>query len=497
MQVIRAWAEGHAAAELRAAVGAGADDVARIVPDRVLEEVEAPPEMDPAAATFRLLDSVTRFLKSAAAEQPLVVLLDDLHAADPSSLALLDFLVREMSEARLLVVGTYRDVEVGPEHPLSRVLADVLHRPITRRLALRGLAPEEVRALVESVAGVAPSNAALIALSRQTDGNPFFVGEIVRLLLSEDSTARLTTERPGTLVVPVGVRSVIGRRLDALPAGSRDLLAVAAVLGRSFAVPPLARAAGHGSEDVLALLEPALSARLVSEIPETLLEFRFAHALIRDVLYVGLPLTRRLALHRAVGEALEAIHGLDTEPVAAELAYHFGCAAAAGVADKAVAYACRAAERAISRLAFGEAVHHYQRALEVQALQGEPAERQRCELLVALAGAQHDAGEAREAAATSEQAGALARSLGDPQLVLRAALASGSWWDTSAPFAEAKLLEEALADTRGESSLRALGLARFGASLHWRASGHAARRWSTRPWRWPSVSTSRRRSSAA
>src|SRR5262245_18571018 len=458
---------------LHRALVAGADDVAQLVPEirSRFPGLAPPPSMEPAQARFRLFDSVARFLSHVARSRPIVVILDDLHRSDASSLLLLQFLAREVEHAPILVLGTYRDGEVGPGHPLLPALGAVVREPATRRLVLPGLGARDVARYIESTSGIAPPAALTSAITERTEGNPFFVGEMVRLLVAEGGAGSLAIDRAAPPAVPQGVHEVVGQHLERLSAGCRDLLRQAAVVGREFGLDVLEPVSGFDRDRVLEALEEAIMEQLVVEVPGTLGRFRFVHALVRDALYASLAMTRRLRLHRAVGEVLEQLQGADPTPHLAELTHHFGSPAPAGTVEKAVAYARRAGEQATARLAFEEAVQHYQGALDALALRGPRGERERCEVHLALADAHYRTGDAALARQASECAATIARALRAPELLARAPLASGSWWGVSTPSADlamVDLLDEALGVMPpGAPPLRAAGLARLAAGLHW------------------------------
>jgi DNA-binding CsgD family transcriptional regulator len=486
VQIIRAVVQGREPAALLAELGPGAADIAALVPAvrARLPDLPPPPAVEPDQARFRLFDSITAFLTSAAARQPLVLILDDLHWADAPSLLLLPFLARELRAARLLVVGTCREGAAGGQRALARILADLAREPVVARFPLRGLGEPEVARFIEAVAGRPPPAPLVAAVYQQTEGNPFFVTELVRLLGAEGRLAPVPGAA-GPLAIPPTVRAAIGRRLDRLSAACRGVLAVAAVIGREFSLAVLAPAwageAGAAPDDrapLLAALDEALAAHLVAEAPAGVGRYRFAHALIRETLYEELGSRDRARLHRRVGRALEALYGADVEPHLAELAAHFGHAALDGDAEPAIAYAARAGERAGRLLAYEEAARHYRMALAALEL-GPPAdERRRAALLLALGEAQARAGDFEAARASFQRAGAIARRLlaGGPSpaaaLLARAALGYGGPRGTLGVVDAALIgwLEEALAALgEADDALRARLLGRL-AVEHYHAS---------------------------
>ena len=296
VQVVRTDVQDDDPAVLRRVMGAGAADIAQVVPavrDR-LPELPAPPPVEPEAARFRLFDSLASFLRAAAARRPLLLVLDDLHWADAPSLALLRFLGQELEGVGLLVVGIYRHTEVGRDHPLLGTLADLSRGQHHRRLLLGGLDQQQVASFVGLVAGVEHSLGLAAAVHQQTDGNPFFVTEVVRLLASQGRLGHAEAGSPVLAVgLPEGVRAVVAQRLGRLSDGCRQILEVAAVLGRDFELRALQPASGLEGDRALVLLEEAEAARVVVAVPGGLGRWRFAHALVREVLYESLPAARR------------------------------------------------------------------------------------------------------------------------------------------------------------------------------------------------------------
>jgi len=454
IQALRDHAGRRDPATLRAELGDGAADVARLVPGLAgrLGELPPSPALEPDQARFRLFDAVAGLLKRAGEAEPLLLVLDDLHWADRSSLALLRFVARELRDARLLVLGTYRDVELG-RSPAAEPLAKLAGR--ARHLTLGGLGEDDVAELLALTTGRPPGAELALAVHRRTGGNPLFVREVARLLAAEDRPA-----------IPEGVREVLRRRLDRLPAGCADHLAVAAVLGQEFRLDLLGAVSGRSTEAQLALLDQAVEARLVERAPGTVAGYRFTHALLREVLYERLPAASRIALHRRAGQAIEERFAADLEPRLAELAHHFRQAAAAGEHRKAVHYATLAGRRALDQLAYAEAATHFERALE--ALDLEPAgPAQRCELELALGEARMAAGEIAAARAGYERAARLARGIGAAEPLARAALGLGS--EVTALVVDelqVRLLEEALEALGADDGvLRARVLARLAVTL--------------------------------
>ena len=380
MQIVRSYAAGRRTDELYNEMGAGASDIARLVPEvggRFLT-LTAAEEAEPDQARFRLFDNVTLFLKEAARSQPLVLVFDDLHWADRSSLTLLLFFAQALRDASVLAIGTYRDVDLDADHPLRET-----HRT-TERVFLRGLQRDEVAALIRETTGSDPQPELADGVFDKTNGNPFFVKEVARLL---DAQGRLHS---GGYAIPEGVRDVVGKRLARLDQQTVALLGAASVLGREFSIDQLASLADRDVEGVLRLLDDATSAQIVSEQPETVGRFAFAHALVRDSLYSELGPARRAALHWKAGSLLDARHLGDAH--LSEIANHLVRGAAAGDPSRAAEAAIGAGRYALRMYAWDKAAEMYTRALDALALAGSD-DKVRARTLLELGDAHTRAGD--------------------------------------------------------------------------------------------------------
>ncbi len=422
---------------------------------------DAPPELaallrgEPVAAEsesarFRLFDATARFSAQLSRERPLLLFLDDLHAADEPSLLLLRFLARELASMRLLMVGACRDVDPVPGRGLSTMLAEVAREPVTARIGLRGLSEEAVADYVEAELA---SRDLAATLYESTEGNPLFLGETVRLLAVE-----------GRMVIPESVRDVIARRLAHLSDECNDVLMHASVLGREFTLDALARMSGRTADELLDTLEEAGAARILSDAPGGL---RFAHILVRDVLYETLLTTpRRVRLHRLAIDALEVLYGRESGPHLAELAHH---AIAGSDFEKALVCAQRAGDRALDLLAYEEAARLYHVAIEALELARPGDERKLCELLIRRGEAHSRAGATAAARELFLEAAAIARRLDLARELGHAALGYGGrivWRRASGDPQLVPLLEEALATLGGnEPALQARLLARLAGAL--------------------------------
>jgi tetratricopeptide (TPR) repeat protein len=474
VQSLRACVRGLRGEELRSHLGAGAPIVAQIVAEvaEILPDVGPPPPMPAEGGRFRLFDAVATFLRNAAAGQPLMLVLDDLHAADASSVLLLRFVARELGDARVLVLGAYRDIEVDRGHPLAAALAELSREPAARHVRLPGLTEAGVGRLIQQTAGVRAGEGVVAAVHRYTEGNPLFVGEVVRLLAAEGRLKRIDEPAGLRLAIPEGIREVIGRRVARLPEDCGNIVGLASVFGREFSLLPLERLSGVPAGELLDILHEGIAARVVAEIPGAPGRLRFTHALVRDVAYERIPAGQRLRLHERAGEVLEALYRQDLDPHLAELAHHFFEAAPVGDAGKAVSYARRAGQRAIALLAYEEAARLFRMALAAlgpgQSL-GE--DRARCRLLLALGDALTRMGERLAAKDELRRAASIARHYGMAEELGQAALAYTGRFTFERAASDRHvitLLEDAramLAEKEGGGPIRARVLARLAAAL--------------------------------
>ncbi len=251
-------------------MGPGAADISEIVHNirDKITDLETPPALEPEAARFRLFASVTTFLKNASQTQPLMLVLDDLHWADRSSLMLLGFLARQLGDSRLLLVGCYRDTELSRQHPLAETLAQLSREPVFRRQVLRGLGQDEFEHFIEATTGVHLSQELTETLYARTEGNPFFMTEVIKLL---SEGGELTAEHVGTPVglrIPESVREVIGQRLNRLSERCNEALNAASVIGREFDFRLLIGVSGGVTEDqLLQSVDEAVSSHLIEDVP--------------------------------------------------------------------------------------------------------------------------------------------------------------------------------------------------------------------------------------
>ncbi|HYW90086.1 MAG TPA: AAA family ATPase, partial [Chloroflexota bacterium] len=368
-------------------------DLARMVPmirDRY--GVAPRPHGEAEEDRWRLLQAATDVVHYAAAQKPLLVVLEDLHDADRGTLDLLLYLARNLHDARLLLVGTYRDVAVDRGHPLSAALTELHRASNVARIHLRGLSTDEVlRLMAETSQQRVPTPFAEL-VHRQTEGNPLFVHEVLRFVLE----AGLVERRDGALrqvgqealagQIPEGLRDAVGKRLSRLSDGTNRVLSVASVIGRDFESEVLRRVLAQPEEELEAALEEATTTAIVEEhsIVGTSITYRFSHAFFRQTLYEEIVAPRRIRLHQQVARALEEVYTRRLDEHAGALAEHFAFSSNAEDLRKAVHYGELAAQHASDAFAYGEAARHLERALVVQDLVNPDDSAKCCDLLLAL-----------------------------------------------------------------------------------------------------------------
>lgn len=388
-------------ADLLGEVAEGGDGtLGRLLPELAGRLPEASVEgEDAGAARFALFAAVIDLLRRATLDRPILLVMDDLHWADRTTLQLLKHLVTSDADVRIGVLGTYRDSDIGPGHPLTDLLADLHRERGVERVALRGLGDAELLALLELLAGhEMPEDGMAIrdAVLAETAGNPFFVLEILRHLadtgaISQGDDGRWTANRDvRSAGLPVSVREVVSRRIGSLGTETERVLSLAAVIGRDFDIGLLAAIAGRSEEEVIDCCDAAVEA----EVLETTVDperYTFAHALFEHTIYEGLSRARRSRTHRAVALRLEELHGSDPGERAGELAHHWSAGLQPSDESKAVHYGLIAARRALDQLAPDEALRRFQEVLQILD-RGVSDDRMRAEVLIGLGVAQRQCG---------------------------------------------------------------------------------------------------------
>ncbi len=449
--------------------------LAQMVPDvaSYFPGLEPPPPLDPEPARFRLFDTVTQLLQRAGSERALVIVFDDLHRADPASLQLLAFVSRELREAKVLFLVTYRDVEAQRDPPRLSVIAELARQEPSRAIQLHGFSAEEVGEFLTVSSRHASGGGELAqSLHEQSGGNPFFLTQLVHLLEAEGTGARPEKLTKLSTDLPTGVREAVSRQLDGLPAATCDALRVAAAVGREFSAMPVAEVLGMSVSDLMAMLTPARDSRLIVPVPEKLGHHRFSHVMVRDSVYESIESSKRLRLHAEIAAVLERFYTDDISPHAAELAYHYLEAIHECGPEPGVRYSVEAGEWASERLAYEDAARHFGRALSVLEESGPGNLERRCELLLALGEAEMHAGERDRGKRALHAAAFYAKRAGNAALLAQAALrlAPGLFAVEIGVRDRAleSLLEDSLAALGHDASpMRARVLARLAMALAW------------------------------
>jgi class 3 adenylate cyclase/tetratricopeptide (TPR) repeat protein len=448
MEAIRAYAAEAPLDELREKLGTDAGVLARIVPmlRERLPDIEEPPAIPAEGERYRLLEAACDFLARLAASRALVLMLDDLHWADKGTIAMLRQVARTAPQQKLLIIGAYRDIELDRTHPLADALQTLRRETNYERLVLKGLEPADVTALLSLVAEQEVPETFAKAIGDETGGNPFFIREVVLHLVEEGRIVQedgrwVAATALADMRIPEGVREVIGRRLSRVSEPCGRMLTVASALTAGFSWEVISALVDFGDAPLLDAIDEALAAQLIVERERG--SFDFTHALIRHTLYEELSTPRRVLLHRQIGEALERLYAHDVEPHLSELAHHFYEAADH---RRGVEYCRSAALSSASVAAYDEAANSIERALLLN-----DDTRTRCELLMLLGRMQFYTGLLLTSLDPFLQAAQIARQLGDPHLLGRAAINEGRIW----PHGDARftpVLKEAFDALAGEES---------------------------------------------
>jgi DNA-binding NarL/FixJ family response regulator len=403
--------------QLRVQLGGTASALAEMLPE--IGDVPQPASLDPAEARHRLYEAIARLLATA---EPAVVVLDDLHLADSASLAVLEHVGRSAPRAKLLVVGAYRDHELELTHPLVQCVAELNRYAASEVVRLPALTREDTAALAETLAGAPLAQAVADAIYAETEGNPFFVGELVHHLVEEGRD--LAAGEPTDWGIPESVRQAVGRRLARLSPETNRLLAVSAAFTRPFDVAVLHALTELDEDRLLACLDEGLAAKMISPAPGEGEHYEFVHALVRHTLYEELSRSRQARLHRRIARALELVHGDRDSEYAAELAYQYHRSATLPGALHGVRYALLAADQAKAAHAHAEAAAFLRIALGLAA---ESESRVRADILCRLAVAEAEALRLEEAARTVEDARAALAESGADASTVAAFLGEVAW----------------------------------------------------------------------
>ena len=359
---------------LREALGEAAPEVARLVPDlrRVFPDIPSPADLPPEQQRRYLFNSFVEYVDRASRVTPQVLLIDDLHWADESTLLLLQHVAQRISQMPVLIVGTYRDVDLDVERPFADMLETLTRQRSARRIVLRRLNGDDVVGMLEALSGLVPPASLVKVIYTGTEGNPFFVEEVFHHLREEgqlfDSNGQWRADlRVEDLDVPEGIRLVIGRRVKRLTPDARRVLTTAAVVGRSFDLVLLEAIGDAEGDALLTALEEAEAGTLILTVPSGReVRWEFAHGLIRQTLENSLSLPRRQRAHLRVADAMERVYGPNVERHATDVAQHLYQAGAAADPDKTVRFLTIAGDQALEAGAFDEAFRQFDDAMSVQ-----------------------------------------------------------------------------------------------------------------------------------
>ena len=349
---------------VRAALGDLAPEIATIVPSlkRSFPDIAPSPELPLEQQRRLVFGAYVDYVRRATHASPIVVLFDDLHWADEPTLQLLGHLAPHTASMRLLVVGTYRDVELDVKRPFAQTLESLFRQRLATRITLRRMTESGVQEMLAGMSGSAPPSGLSRAVFKETEGNPFFVEEVYQHLAEEgrlfDGTGAWRANlRMGAIDVPEGVRLVIGRRLDRLGETPRKVLTAAAIIGRTFSIDVLQAVVDVSDDEVLDAIEEAERAHLVApEASQRTAQYGFVHELIRATLVSGLSLPRRQRVHLKIADALERLRAASLDRHVSALAHHLYQAGAAADSERTGKFLALAGRRALAAGAFEDAL---------------------------------------------------------------------------------------------------------------------------------------------
>ena len=370
VEILEATAETIPADTLWEIMGDSAPELLRFAPQiqKMFPDIRPPTDLPAEEGRRYTFNSISRYMRRSAAARPIMLILDDLHWGDDSTLLLLEHLALNLHDVPVFIVGTYRDVELAVGRPLARTLELLVRQRAAQRLSLKRLSEDAIKNMLHRLSGSQPPDALVGAIYSETEGNAFFVEEVFRHLLEEgklldaDGTWHADLELD-ELDVPEGVRLVIGRRLERLRPETVKVLAAAAVVGRVFDYDLLPEIQDVADLDPLEAMDEAERAHLITALKGRVPRYSFVHELVRQTLLTDVSLPKRQRLHLQIAQAIEAKHSSDLDRHTSDLAHHLYQAGAAADPSKTIAYLISAGDKALRTAASEEALRAYEDAL--------------------------------------------------------------------------------------------------------------------------------------
>lgn len=383
---------------MRRSMGDNAAEISRLMPElrQRYDDIPEYPVLPPEQERRYLLHGMAEFVARGAARMPLVLVYEDLHWADESTCVLLSYVAERLKHEPVLILGTYRESELG-NAPFGRTLQDMLRKRLAEDLHLQRLTAAQITELLSRQFGAEPPASLVELIFSKSEGNPFFVEEVVRhlvdsgKLLNDEGRFRERIEVTDAEVTR-GVRLILEDRIG--PAGSvyREVLSIAAVIGRAFAFDILVKTdTARSEDDILSVIEEAEGKQLIEDASrDRVARYRFVHEQVHQTLLTGLSLPRRQRLHLRIADALEARHAGQPGRAAGEIGHHLYQAGSAADPARTAHFLSVAGERSIQALAFEDALRLFDSALGVLEECGDEAELARIHRLrsIALRGAE-------------------------------------------------------------------------------------------------------------
>lgn len=416
--------------QLAAQLGPSGRELSRILPGMAERVAGLRPPTSTQADTERWLvfQAADRFLQAVTAERPVLLVIDDLHWAEPATFLLLRHLARA-GIARLSVVATARTADLSKPDALTVAMADLAREHLLDTITLTGLDGADVAALVADRVGRTPEEGFIRAVHAETGGNPFFLHELITHLTDLQLVGVRDVDWPTPAQIeasgaPHGVRQVVVRRLGQLTSFGREVLVIASIVGEEFQALDVASAAGGPPDKAVAALEEAAASGLISETGRQAGTYRFAHALVRHTLYQGASSLRRAQLHWQVAQAIRNSKAASATRVR-ELAYHYREGLQVGDPAEAVPWLQAAGDQSLHQAAFEGAIENYRAAIAALDHCSDDLER-RYDLLAGIAESAGALTKYEMSSSTWQAAAETAITMGDSVRLVRAVLGYGS-----------------------------------------------------------------------